>query len=96
MRQDILLDNNNDLQLYNGDFVTDNSDQQHVEHIVHAQKGEYKNYPITGFGVVNYLKKTNRVKSDFKRDLKIQLENDNYQNPKIDLSDGFENLKIEV
>ena len=28
--------------------------------------------------------------------LKIQLENDNYQNPKIDLSDGFENLKIEV
>ena len=53
MRQDILLDSNNDLQLYNGDFVIDNSDQQHVEHIVHAQKGEYKNYPITGFGVVN-------------------------------------------
>ena len=96
MRQDISLDNNNDLQLYNGDFVIDNSDQQHVEHIVHAQKGEYTNYPITGVGVVNYLKKTNRVKSDFKRDLKIQLENDNYQNPKIDLSDGFENLKIEV
>ena len=96
MRQDILLDSNNDLQLYNGDFVIDNSDQQHVEHIVHAQKGEYKNSPITGFGVVNYLKKTNRVKSDFKRDLKIQLENDNYQNPKIDLSDGFENLKIEI
>lgn len=36
MRQDILLDNNNDLQLHNGDFVIDNSDQQHVEHIVHA------------------------------------------------------------
>ena len=42
MRQDILLDSNNDLQLYNGDFVIDNSDQQHVEHIVHAQKGEYR------------------------------------------------------
>lgn len=95
MRQDILL-NADDLDFHNGDFDTGQSDQQHIEHIVEAQKGEYKAFPLVGFGVINYLKKSTRIKSDFKRDLKMQLEYDNYQNPNIDLSEGFENLKIEV
>lgn len=96
MRQDILLDNTGDLDFHNGDFDIGQSDQQHIEHILEAQKGEYKASPLVGFGIVNYLKKSTRIKSDFKRDLKIQLEYDNYQNPNIDLSEGFENLKIEV
>lgn len=96
MRQDILLDNTGDLDFHNGDFDIGQSDQQHIEHIVEAQKGEYKAFPLVGFGVINYLKKSTRIKSDFKRDLKMQLEYDNYQNPNIDISEGFENLKIEV
>lgn len=96
MRQDILLDNTGDLDFHNGDFETGQSDQQHIEHILDTQKGEYKAFPLIGFGIINYLKRTTKIKSDFKRDLKIQLEYDNYQNPIIDLSNGFENLKIEV
>lgn len=96
MRHDILLDNMGDLDFHNGDFETGQSDQQHIEHILDAQKGEYKAFPLIGFGIINYLKRTTKIKSDFKRDLKIQLEYDNYQNPLIDLSNGFENLKIEV
>ncbi|AQY22970.1 hypothetical protein [Riemerella anatipestifer] len=95
MRKDILLDEDGDLNFHNGDFDIGQSDQQHIEHIIAAQKGEYKNFPFVGFGVINYLK-GDTSKSDFKRDLKIQIENDGYSNPKIDLSEGFEKLNIEV
>lgn len=96
MRKDILLDGESDLNFHNGDFDIGQSDQQHIEHILEAQKGEYKASPLVGFGIVNYLKKSTKIKSDFKRDLKIQLDHDGYQNPSIDLSDGFDNLKIEI
>ncbi len=96
MRQDILVDDNNDLQVADGDFVTGQSDQQHVQHIVEAQKGEYKNDPLVGFGIINYLKRDEKILSEFKRDLKIQLENDDYKNPEIDISEGFQNLEINV
>ncbi|MGP1500747.1 MAG: oxidase [Bergeyella cardium] len=96
MRRDILLDQQSDLKLHNGDFDFGKSDQQHIEHILTAQKGEYKETPLLGFGIINYLKLSKYIQSDFKRDLKIQLEYDGYQNSTIDLSAGFENLKIEV
>lgn len=96
MRKDILLDETGDLKFHNGDLDFGQSDQQHIEHILEAQKGEYKEFPLVGFGIINYLKQSNRIQSDFKRDLKIQLEYDGYQNSTIDLSAGFENLKIEV
>ena len=48
-----------------------------------------------GFGVENYLK-TNTNPLAFKRDLKIQLEYDDYKNATIDLSKGYEELKINL
>ncbi len=94
-RKDILVDSNNDLLIENGDFVIDSSDIQHVDHIITAQKGEYKETPQLGFGVINYLK-SNTTKTKFKRNLRVQLNFDGYQNPKIDLKNGFKDLKIEV
>ncbi|CAA0144715.1 conserved hypothetical protein [Tenacibaculum maritimum] len=92
---DLLLDENGDLAIENGDFVVGKSDQQNVEAVVLSQKGEYKEFPLVGFGAINYLK-SNVSKVEFKRDLKIQLEYNGFTNPKIDLTNGFENLKIEV
>ncbi|MFK7059569.1 hypothetical protein V3Q90_05460 [Flavobacterium oreochromis] len=93
MNKDFELDQDGDLLFVNGDFSLAPSDQQHVEHILEAVKGEYKQYPTVGFGVVNYLK-TNVSEAEFKRDLKIQLEQDNYKNCRIDLTNG--QLKIDV
>lgn len=92
---DILLNKDSDLKIENGDFVIGSSDKQNVKLIVESFKGEFKEFPLVGFGVINYIK-TNTSEMRFKRDLKIQLENDNYLNPKIDLSGGFEKLKIEI
>lgn len=94
MMKDFLLDSNNDIEVSNGDFVISDSDQQHIEAILLDHKGEYKEFPLLGFGIRNYLK-SNVSEIAFKRDLKIALEYDNYVKAKIDLSEGFENLKIE-
>lgn len=96
MRQDILLDENNELIIADGDFVIGQSDQQHVKHIVEAFKGEYKSNPLVGFGAINYLKRDDKIESEFRRDLKIQLENDGYNDSDIDVSAGFEKLKIDI
>ncbi len=96
MRQDILLDEQNKILIADGDFVIGQSDQQHVKHIVEAFKGEFKASPVVGFGILNYLKRDEKIESEFRRDLKIQLENDGYTDPNIDLSEGFGKLKIEI
>lgn len=94
MRNDILL-TDDDIVISNGDFVIADSNQQHVEHIVDAHPGEFKNHPLLGFAALLRLKK-NPNPFLFKRDLKIQLEYDGYQSANIDLSKGFENLEIKI
>lgn len=94
-RKDLLLDTAGNLVIEEGDFVVESSDMQHVKHIVESQKGEFKEFPFIGFGVENYLK-TNTNPLAFKRDLKIQLEYDDYKHADIDLSKGYEQLKINL
>lgn len=95
MRQDILRDELGDLLTQDGDFVIGESDQQHIMDIIDSQKGEFKEFPLVGFGAVNYLK-TQTSEMEFKRDLKVQLQNDNYNDATIDLSGGYASLKIEI
>lgn len=93
--KDILLNEASELDIRNGDFVVGASEQQHVEAIFLTQKGEYKEFPLLGFGAENYLKST-VSQVQFKRDLKIQLAYDFFGDAKIDLSNGFKNLTIEI
>ncbi|MDE5525701.1 hypothetical protein [Elizabethkingia meningoseptica] len=94
-RQDFKIDDSGELMIINGDFVIGDSDMQHVEHVVIACPGEYKQFPPVGFGAILQIKK-NSNELAFKRDLKIQLEYDGYPDPDIDLSGGYENLKINI
>lgn len=95
MRQDILRKENGDLMFANGDFAIGQSDQQHVMDILDLQPGELKEFPLAGFGAINYIKRT-ITEDEFKRDLKIQLNFDGYTNAKINTSNGIENLNIEI
>jgi hypothetical protein len=52
---ELLLDENGDLATQDGDFVTGFSDNQHQEHILIATKGEYKEFPELGVGIVQML-----------------------------------------
>lgn len=95
MRTDILRDESGDLVCVNGDFYIGQSDQQHIEDILGFQQGEVKEFPLIGFGTINYI---NRIISEdeFKRDLKLQLNYDDYTNAKINTSKGIEYLNIEI
>ncbi|AMO19231.1 hypothetical protein [Flavobacterium columnare] len=95
MRQDILRDETGDLAFVNGDFFVSQSNQQHIEDIIDLQLGELKEFPLAGFGAINYIKRTITA-DEFKRDLKIQLNYDGYNNVVIDTSKGIENLRIEI
>jgi len=48
---DILLDRNGDLNFKNGDLEIGYSDNQHQEHILIANKGEYREFPELGVGI---------------------------------------------
>lgn len=87
-RQDILLTDENDLTITDGDFVIGDSDNQHVALIVEAVKGEIRSSPDLGFGILRYLKKTDQSKRDFLRNLKVELEKDGYDDVDIEFNDG--------
>ncbi len=99
--QDILLDSNYDLAVQNGDFATGESADQDVEQIVLSQKGEWKQYPVVGFGIENYLKKTTGSKKvdniqKFVRDLKVQLSADGKGEATIILNDDLTVFKVQL
>jgi hypothetical protein len=48
---DILLNTDGGLSIKNGDFDIGFSDNQHQEHILLANKGEYKEFPEIGVGI---------------------------------------------
>jgi hypothetical protein len=52
---DFLLDENGDLKFDNGDFATGYSDEQHQQNIMLANKGEFKESPELGVGLVAML-----------------------------------------
>jgi len=95
-RQDILTDENDDLLFIDGDLVIGQSDEQHVRHIFFSHAGQWKENPRVGFGASRFLKGNENRKDKFIRELKIQLKNDGYENPEIDLSRGIEKFKIKV
>lgn len=93
-RKDIALGADDDLQIVNGDFMIAPSDQQHVKDIFRACQGEYKEFPLLGFGAGKYLKKNNE-KYSFLRELRQQLRYDGYHNVDITVED-FSKVKIEI
>lgn len=52
---DFLLDETNDMSLNNGDFALGDASLQHQNHILMAQKGEYKESPEIGVGILTEL-----------------------------------------
>jgi hypothetical protein len=52
---DIKLNTNGDLEFKNGDMLLGDASLQHQEHIIIANKGEFKESPEIGVGIVEAL-----------------------------------------
>ncbi|MBA3901184.1 MAG: hypothetical protein H0X62_13425 [Bacteroidetes bacterium] len=72
--RDILLDENNELLIKNGDLVMGDATKQHQKHLLMASKGEYKQSPTTGVGLMSFLDDENpddllrEIRKEFARD----------------------------
>lgn len=72
---DILLDEDNDLLIVNGDFVLGESEEQDIKMILQAVKNDYKQFPELGVNLVEHIESSgNSLK--LKQDIKINLRMD--------------------
>jgi len=79
MREDFLLDENNDIKCENGDFATGISDDQNVSLLLTLNKAELKEFPTIGVGLPNFLKSQNNSITEIKREITVGLKADAYE-----------------
>lgn len=84
MAKDILLDENGDLVIVNGDFVIGDSDTQEIEQLLISKKGEFKEFPLVGADIERLIKSRSGQTAAIK-EIKKQL-----------IADGFDESNIEI
>jgi hypothetical protein len=89
---DILLDENLDLQIVDGDWVIGDSTKQNQQLLLQCQKGEIKQYPKTGVGINNYL--LDEEEQSMLREIRSEFEGDGMLVNKLNYSD--EKLTIDA
>lgn len=77
-----------DLEIRQGDFFVNDSDQQHIQHILKAKPGQFYQYPFVGLGVVDF-RGASLNPQRLKQLIKIQLKADNYTPTVVDVSPDF-------
>jgi hypothetical protein len=82
---DFTLDGDGDLLIEDGDFVLSHSDPTHQEHILKSYTGFWRNAPLVGVGINQYVGAT-LDPATIKRAIKIQLEADGYQVNGLDVA----------
>lgn len=86
---DIKLNATNDIQIVNGDFVIEESTQQHQLLLLMSNKGEWKQNPDRCVGVSNYIENkdngavSREIHTEFARDgmkiTSIKVDNQNIE-----------------
>ena len=87
MTQDILIDDEADLRIENGDFVLGESDQQHVVLLINTFAGHWKQFPTCGVGIIQYLASSNQGAA-LRRSINVQLTADGYRDITVDLREN--------
>ena len=83
LASDFLLADDGDLIITDaGDIAVGFSDEQHVQHILLAYPGYYRNSLLCGVGLQSYENSTG-MELTVQRSVRIQLERDNYSINKV-------------
>lgn len=88
--KDILLTADYDLLIKDGDFVIGESDVQHQQCLLLAEKGAYKQFPERGVGIMTYLLDENP--DELLREIRLEFSKDGMKINRL----AFENGKIKV
>ncbi|WP_160711296.1 oxidase [Chitinophaga solisilvae] len=71
---DVLLNEMNDLSFADGDFLIGESTRQHQQLLLVTNMGDWREYPVVGVGLFNYLK--DEDPAAVMTDIKVQFETD--------------------
>jgi len=74
-RIDIKTTETGDLFINNGDFATFESDDTHKQDIIQTNRGEWKEFPLCGVGIQNYLN-AESPEQELEKIISIQFEAD--------------------
>jgi hypothetical protein len=93
---DLMLDDNGDLLMQEGNLVIGFSDGQHIQHIFEIEPGELKENVLTGIGIIK--KMHGPADGRLRREATLQLMADNYMlaSPVLIEKDNNGQLKIQV
>lgn len=83
---DIKLNSNYEPLVKKGDFVIEESTQQHQEFLLIANKGQFRQFPVTGVGINNFLLDESDPE-ELRLEIYKQFELDGMQVNEIDISD---------
>ena len=90
-QNDILLDEEGDLLIQNGDFAIGDNEFFHIKTIVEAAKGWWKQYPYLGSNIIASINgEINQAKI---QEIRLNLESDGFKVKKIKVEDGSINIE---
>jgi hypothetical protein len=97
MNRDIMLDENMDLAIVDGDFVVDDADEQIQQLVLIATQGSFRQSPLTGVAIVKYLKAqfTPALVDQLKQKIQLQLQYDGFSSVTTVIN-SFEDIEITV
>ena len=87
--KDLFLDTNNDLTIESGDWAILQSDDQNIEAILKAEKGQFYQYPLLGYGIATRIYGPFRENEERKA-IREALKRDNYNVVNLTINDGPE------
>jgi hypothetical protein len=84
-RTDILFDETGDLAVDGGDFLLGPSSDQHVQDILHANPGEYKEWPMIGASIIQAM--NGSLDGELRNKCRQNLEADGYRLTQLELDE---------
>lgn len=92
MAKDILLNNDFDFELENGDIAIGESDNQDVDLMLYSNQGEWKNQPLFGANVQDYILSTKL--QGLKKHIKSQLKADGKSAKKMNINNSSIDIQL--
>jgi hypothetical protein len=89
---DILL-TDNDMGIKDGDIATGNANAQDIDLLLTSHKGEWKQHPITGVGISDYLLSDGRDADELGAEIRQQLRLAGYTGIEINLAKAYINAQ---
>lgn len=92
---DLLLDDEYDIAIDGGDFVGADSEEQHQQLILVASKGSFRESPLTGVNISQYIKtRFTQIDIDkLKQQIRLQFQYDGYSQTFTQIN-SFDDIQI--